>query len=127
MSPINNSEDHFSSQNNILSFIYHLTFLIDIYANFICATLMFSLFNEQYQCLCKCIDIRFNVFCNQYIAQKVQAAMKLENSLGETMSNNSYTSNRTSTATTSTQTNTGHAQHNPITNIGQFTNTFNNE
>lgn len=113
MSVLNDPDDHFSSENSTLSFIYHFTFLIDIYTNFICAILMFNLFTKQYQWLCGCIDLKFMSYCNKYIDNQLKAAIKLEMQLNETKSNTVTSKTNTSTATTTnTNTSTIHSIYN---------------
>merc|ERR1712228_168266 len=45
-------------EDKSLDIVLSLLVIMDIYSNFICVVLTYSMFDKQYRCLCGCIDVK---------------------------------------------------------------------
>ena len=71
--------------------VYALAFYFDIYSNFICVMMMYSVFDKYYQKCCKSVDIKCTQCCKAIIR-----ITNIENDLGHVMSQDSQAKDATS-------------------------------
>ena len=77
----------FVNYGYVMQIIYSMGFYIDTLTNFICATLMYSMFNDYYQKLCKCCDKKCKSLCafmmgrDENVATEINSKRKEERAL----------------------------------------------